>query len=202
MRSRLLALVLVFAVATPTLADPMDMFRRAREAMGSGRPSPQLLRQFMELPNFEMTVNATESALRAFNIHNDAAKALLGITKVTKSGDRITIRTKRELILPVMVDGKVKGWVKLNDPVSFRIRNSGAKGVVIDDFKGIAVGPWKSLTVDMKHVKKADWQPAGDGSNIAITAGWWIFSASFSIALPPPPPSRTPGLTNRIGRSP
>jgi hypothetical protein len=199
----LVAVLPIALTAAPVHADWSESLGRMREFMRTGTPTPRILNDFARLPSFEMDVNATRAALDAFGIRSEAGKALLGIKKISKQGDRITIRTRGEVVLPIVVGGQVKGWAKLEDPVSFRLKVRG-DGVVVEDFKGISVGPWKSFTVDMKHVKKADWQPGSKSSTLAVTAGWWIFSASFTLALPnPQPPSRptrTPGIGGRLTR--
>jgi hypothetical protein len=172
-----------------------------RAVVATGRPTPELLNAFTKLPDFQVDVNATQEALKAFKIQPTAAQALLGITKIQKKGDRLFIRTKGTLTLPVVVDGKVKGWAKLSDPVSLRIRPD-KKGVAIDQLRGIEVGPWQSFTVDLAHVNKADWQPGAKSSSLAISASFWIFSSTFTLALPnptpPPAPSRSSGLVSHL----
>ncbi len=194
--------LVVLLLAAPARADWSESLARMREFMRTGTPTPRLLNDFAKLPSFEMDVNATKAALDAFGIRSEAGKALLKISKISKKGDLITIRTRGEVVMPIVMNGEVKGWAKLEDPVQFRLKAKG-NGVVVEGFRGISVGPWKSFTVDMKHVKKADWQPGAKSSSLAVTAGWWIFSATFTLALPnptPPPtkPSKTPGFANRL----
>lgn len=163
-----LILGLVLLVASPALAD--EAFTRAlKEALASEEPTTAVLRGLAKLPDFELGGAQVAESLKAAGAtpEGQVAQVLGGVERVKKEKNRITIVRKEPQLIPIVVSGTPKGFVKLSTTLEFRLR-SDRDAVLLDDFKGIEVGKTEAKLYDLQHIK---WTPGEPESTLSIRAG-------------------------------
>jgi hypothetical protein len=203
-------LSLVFVLSSAASAND-DFTRVVKESLASPEPTTAVLRGLAALPDFEMDGAAVARALTEANatLHGaepgaDQVGQVLGdVVRVSKRKDRVKIERRRERVVPIVVKGERKGFVKLDKELSLRIRATGA-AVKIDELEGLKVGREENA---LHPVQYLTWKPREKTSLLTIRAGYGIFgeTVEFEIengetpAPTPAPRTRTPGLAGRLG---
>lgn len=187
-----LVMGVVLALATPVLAQD-DFTTVVKEALASAEPTTAVLRGFSKMHDFDMNGASVRAALDAAGAKADGqvAQVLGDVTRLTKKKDRVTIERGAERLIPIVVAGETKGWVKLDKKVEFRIRSSG-ESVALDKFDGIQLGKTSKKLYDLWNL---NWTPGSPDSTLSVTAGWGFFSETNAFKIPNPKPVPAPAPT-------